>query len=63
MGRIVIYRDVTPVDGEDLAPAIVQGVEANGKVRLFVIGRFTAGMRYGVAEGKEPGTWRWPERV
>lgn len=63
MGRIVIYREVVAVGGEDLMPAIVQGVEQDGTLRLCVFGRFSQSMRYNVKEGTEEGTWQWPPRV
>ena len=78
LGRIVLYtvnpemaRDLFDNSGAKEVPAIVVGVFGGGdtghpvvvNLQLFPNSNAKSSFREGVAEGTEPGTWRWPPRA
>lgn len=64
VGRIVFYNN-TGLDGlpKDQHPAIVQHVNDDGSVRLWVFGAFNYSIQNNVTEGTGLGQWSWPPRV
>lgn len=63
VGRIVHYHH--PEDGV-VVPALVVAVPddlaANGTIHLAVFRMGALEWKYNVAEGTNPGMWRWPPR-
>ena len=67
IGRIVVYNHPGSADGKfapKQSPAIVQKVNEDGTVELFVMSVY-GGLffNHNVAQGQGPSQWQWPERV
>jgi len=68
IGRIVIYHHPGSADGGDKypasqSPAIIQGVAADGTVRLWVFGPKGLHTDEGLKQGTGGREWSWPEKV
>lgn len=66
MGRIVFYHHPGSLDGRYqpcYSPAIIQHVETNGNVMLWVFGRYGVQFAHDCSEGDGPCQWSWPPRA
>lgn len=64
IGRIVLYGQLNGLPAvRERHPAIVQAVNDDGSVRLFVFGPASYSIQNNVTEGEGPGQWIWPTRV
>ncbi len=67
IGRIVVYNHPGSADGKSLpkqSPAIVQKVNEDGTVELFVMSVYGGiFFNHSVSQGSGPSQWDWPERV
>ena len=67
IGRIVVYHHPGSADGKfppKVSPAIVQKMNEDGTVELFVMSVY-GGLffNHNVTEGEGPSQWSWPPRV
>lgn len=61
--RPTVGRSVHFLHNGEIIPAIVQGIQPDGHLRLFVMTRFSGEIRHDVTEGPHDGQWHWPEIV
>jgi hypothetical protein len=67
IGRIVVYNHPGSADGKfppKQSPAIVQKVNEDGTVELFVMSVYGGiFFNHSVEQGDGPSQWNWPARV
>lgn len=63
IGRIVLYNSYAPHSLElTLLPALVQRVQPDGKLTLWVFGSSNVWVEVNVEKGEGLRTWQWPKR-
>jgi len=61
IGRVAVYNHP---GGVDQSPSVIQRVNLDGSVELFVMSLFgDVFFAHAVTQGAEPGQWDWPPRI